>query len=44
MFNFEKSVQVRADEGFRSSSGMSRVGNSWEEIEEYLEKQVEVAP
>ncbi|MBN8709674.1 MAG: hypothetical protein BGO12_03715 [Verrucomicrobia bacterium 61-8] len=44
MFNFEKSVQIRSDEGFRSSSGMSKVGNSWEEIEEYLEKQVEVAP
>jgi len=42
MYNFEKSIALRADEGFRSSSGPSATGFSWEEVAEYLEVQPEV--
>jgi twitching motility protein PilT len=42
MFNFAKSVEIRASEGFEAYGGKKLVGNSWEEIEDYLESQQEV--
>lgn len=42
MYNFEKSVELRANEGFSSKAGMRPTGNSWEEIEDYLATQKEV--
>lgn len=42
MYNFEKSIALRADDGFRSSSGPRATGFSWEEVTEYLEVQPEV--
>jgi twitching motility protein PilT len=38
MFNFEKSLELRAGDGFRPSSPLS-TGNSWEEIEDFLSNQ-----
>lgn len=43
MFNFLKSVELRGTEGFQSSSGIKNAGNSWEEIEDYLERQPEIS-
>ena len=42
MFNFAKSVEIRGTEGFEALSGKKLAGNSWEEIEDYLESQQEV--
>lgn len=42
MFNFSKSVEIRGTEGFESISGKKLAGNSWEEIEDYLDSQQEV--
>lgn len=43
MFNFEKSLELRAAEGYRSSMGARSTGFGWDEVESYLESQVEVA-
>jgi len=42
MYNFYKSVELREAEGFKSASGTRLAGNSWEEIEDYLDQQPEV--
>jgi len=42
MYNFEKSVQLREEDGFRSSAGPRTTGFSWEEVSDYLEVQQEV--
>ena len=43
MYNFYKSIELREAEGFKAASGAHLVGNSWEEIEDYLDRQPEVA-
>jgi len=43
MYNFSKSVELREAEGYKAASGAHLTGNSWEEIEDYLELQEEVA-
>ncbi len=43
MYNFSKSVELREAEGFRAAVGVRLAGNSWEEIEDYLEVQPEIA-
>lgn len=42
MYNFEKSVELRQNEGFSSTVGVQTTGNSWEEIEDYLHTQLEI--
>lgn len=42
MYNFYKSIELREAEGFKASSGAHLVGNSWEEIEDYLDRQPEI--
>lgn len=42
MFNFSKSVEIRGVEGFEALSGKALAGNSWEEIEDYLDSQQEI--
>lgn len=42
MFNFFKSIELREAEGFKAAAGAHLTGNSWEEIEDYLERQPEV--
>lgn len=42
MFNFAKSAEIRGTEGFEALAGKKLAGNSWEEIEDYLESQQEV--
>jgi twitching motility protein PilT len=42
MFNFAKSVEIRGTEGYEALAGRKLSGNSWEEIEDYLESQQEV--
>lgn len=42
MYNFQKSVELRGTEGFYSKGGVTATGNSWEEIEDYLERQPEI--
>ena len=43
MFNFEKSVELRADEGYKSSLGVKTTGFGWDEVATYLENQPEIA-
>jgi len=43
MFNFERSVELRAEEGFHSSTGPKTTGFGWDEVQSYLENQPEVA-
>jgi twitching motility protein PilT len=43
MFNFEKSVELRAAENFRSTIGYRTTGFGWDEVENYLENQTEVS-
>lgn len=43
MFNFSKSTELREAEGFRASAGAQLTGNSWEEIEDYLDRQPEIS-
>lgn len=42
MNNFEKSIEVRADEGFQASTGAFTTGFSADEVESYLETQEEI--
>lgn len=42
MFNFEKSVELRSDEGFRSNTSVTTSGFGWSEADDYLSEQVEV--
>lgn len=42
MYNFDKSIELREADGFSSKAGFRPVGNSWEEIEDYLAAQPEV--
>lgn len=42
MFNFSKSVEIRGVEGFEALAGKALAGNSWEEIEDYLDSQQEI--
>ncbi|CAN5408842.1 type IV pilus twitching motility protein PilT [soil metagenome] len=42
MYNFQKSVELRGAEGFYSKGGVTPAGNSWEEIEDYLDRQPEI--
>jgi twitching motility protein PilT len=42
MFNFSKSVEIRGVEGFEALAGKALTGNSWEEIEDYLDSQQEI--
>jgi len=44
MYNFEKSIELREADGFRSTSGAKLTGNSWEEIEDYLDREQEITP
>lgn len=44
MNNFEKSIEVRADEGFRAASGAFTTGFSADEVQDYLASQKEIAP
>jgi twitching motility protein PilT len=43
MFNFEKSVALRMEEGFASSGAPKADAFSWDDVEEYLERQPEVS-
>ena len=43
MFNFERSLQMREEEGFVSSSKVVSSGFGEEEVRDYLENQPEVA-
>jgi len=42
MYNFDKSIELRANDGFSSTAGVRPTGNSWEEIEDYLGAQKEI--
>jgi len=42
MYNFDKSIQLRADDGFQSNTGSAPSTFSWEEVNYYLENQVEI--
>jgi len=42
MFNFEKSISLRGDEGFQSSAGPRAANFSWDEVEDYLDRQPEI--
>jgi twitching motility protein PilT len=42
MFDFSKSIELRGIEGFESAAGKKLAGNSWEEIEDYLDSQQEI--
>lgn len=42
MFNFAKSAEIRGTEGFEAMAGRKQMGNSWEEIEDYLDSQQEM--
>ncbi len=44
MYNFDKSIELREAEGFRASAGVRATGNSWEEIEDYLDREKEITP
>jgi len=43
MFNFEKSISLREAEGFHSSAGPRASNFSWEEVDDYLDAQPEIA-
>jgi len=43
MFNFQKSVELREEEGFHSSTGVKTSGYAWDEVATYLENQTEIA-
>jgi len=43
MFNFQKSVEIREEEGFHSSTGVKTSGYAWDEVATYLENQTEIA-
>jgi twitching motility protein PilT len=43
MFNFEKSLQLREGDGFRSATKRQTAGFSWEEVSDYLVDQTEIA-
>lgn len=42
MFNFEKSIELRSEEGYTSSAGVRSTGLGWDEVATYLENQPEV--
>lgn len=43
MFNFEKSISMRRDEGFQSSSAPLAASFSWSDVEDYIEQQPEIS-
>ena len=43
MYNFEKSVSLRSDEGFSAGLAPEATPFSWDEVQEYLERQPEVS-
>ena len=43
MYNFEKSVSLRYDEGFSAGLAPEATPFSWDEVQEYLERQPEVS-
>ena len=43
MYNFEKSVSLRFDEGFSAGLAPEATPFSWDEVQEYLERQPEVS-
>jgi len=43
MYNFEKSVSLRFDEGFSAGLTPEATPFSWDEVQEYLERQPEIA-
>jgi len=42
MFNFDKSISLRADDGFHSSTGPRPSTFSWDEVGDYLDSQPEI--
>ncbi len=42
MYNFDKSVELRAADGFHSGQPVNGTGTSWEEVQDYLSNQAEV--
>ena len=42
MFNFEKSIALRAEEGFASTAAPTGATFSWEDVDDYLEHQPEI--
>jgi twitching motility protein PilT len=43
MFNFEKSISLRREEGFQSSSAPLAASFSWSDVEDYIEQQPEIS-
>lgn len=43
MYNFQKSVELRAEEGYHSGIGVSSTGFSWDAVEDYLANQNEIS-
>jgi len=43
MYNFEKSIELRKDEGFTSTTRARGTGFAWEDVTDYLENQPEIA-
>jgi twitching motility protein PilT len=42
MFNFEKSIEMRSEEGFTSAMGARSTGFAWDDVAVYLENQPEI--
>lgn len=42
MFNFEKSISLRRDEGFQSSTAPLAAAFSWSDVEDYIDHQPEI--
>ncbi|TSA37385.1 MAG: type IV pili twitching motility protein PilT [Verrucomicrobiaceae bacterium] len=43
MYNFEKSISLRMEEGFMSGIAPTETAFSWDEVSEYLERQPEIS-
>jgi twitching motility protein PilT len=42
MFNFEKSISLREEEGYKSAIGVKTTGFGWDDVAVYLENQTEI--
>jgi len=43
MYNFQKSVELRAEEGFKAGVGVATTGFGWAEVDDYLSNQPEIS-
>ena len=43
MFNFEKSISLRGEEGFRSSAAPAVESFSWGDVDDYIDRQPEIS-